>query len=476
MGLTTRIKPGSKDFQNKTQELLNLTNTIRLQSTMRRKSTESTGRMRPLGSVGSPSGREMLDKKGMIASAPIGTDLEDYDNPAYIQSLIQIKVNELFHKGMNIVELRPEKFYMPTEENIGKLFPKLSETELKLKLKQAEKVFSGAPKGLPKKYQNLANLMLTKNKGQLRLNKERLEKFIDFIGWNDYILDIHPTDVMFNPVAKDFDVFSFTTGDVEKSGQFYLDMMDFLNDFNNDKLNGTDFDSYITLHFTTYEEFQNLDGLVYKFGSPDADGSREAQYRGHVMLKYLEQNFKGSNVRIGVETGPGLRHTRYGNYFIENEPYFFLGLLKGRKIAKLVHDFAHGEFKTLDNKQVKHILYAVERIGKYHVSGNTKDEKTLDPIDDLHEPPSPKNLTSYWDTITLAKIVSPNITFSPEFTIKNPEDIITIENYFRDLSTKLSKDDSVRYQDWADTLDKSNLSFHPDNLDDKKVKELIKYL
>lgn len=476
MGLSLKIKPGDKDFEEKSQELIGLIRSIRLSSKM--KTFKDPGYER-IGtepfSTGEEKKRNMFKMgEGIKGRDVLKDEFLDYDDPAYIQSQIQLKVNELFHDGMNIAELRPEKFYMPDYQGWAKLFPRVDRYGLELKIKQAEEVFSDPPEGLPKEYQNLANLLLMKHKGKLRLDKERLKKFISFLGWDDYVIDVHPTDVMFNPAVKDFDVFSFTTGDVEKVGPFYLDLMEFLSEFNKEKLKGSNFDSYVTLHFTTYEEFKNLEGKV-KFGSPTADGSREAQYRGHLVLKFLEENFKGNNVRLGVETGPGLRQTKYGRYFIENEPYFFLGLLKDRKIAKLIHDFAHGEFKTSDNKQVKHILYAVERIGKYHVSGNTKDEKTLEPIDDSHEPPSPSNLSTYWDTITLAKIVSPNIVFSPEFTIKKPEDVEIIEKYFEHLSSKLSKEDKQRYEDWVDTLEKANLSFHHDNLDKKKIEELMKY-
>jgi len=462
MDLSSKINPGEEEFKEKSKQLIDKINSIRLSASSNISTLCATTRSAKTHTFGESARGSPKHR------------FDDYKDPTYIQSLIQLEINELFHEGLNMVELRPEKFYMPDEKKLREMFPELDDNSLKYKLSKAEEVFSNIPKGLPKRFQNLANLLMKEEKGELRLDKERLQNFIDLIGWNDYVLEIHPTDVMFNPILNDFDVFSVTTGDINKIGLFYMDMMDFLSEFNKDKLADTSLSSYITFHLTTYEEFQNLEGQIFRFGDPTPDGSREAQWGAHLLLKYLEDNFKGNNVEIGIETGPGLRETKYCKYFIENEPYFFLGLLKGRKHAKLVHDFAHGEFKTSENKKVKHILYAVERIGKYHVSGNTKKPGTLDPVDDLHEPPNPDNLTTYWDTITLAKIVSKNITFSPEFTIKKIEDVDVVQNYFSDLSSDFTREDYGRYSEWVDTLERADLGFHPDNFDDKKIEKLLR--
>ncbi|MGV8152207.1 MAG: hypothetical protein ACP5OG_03930 [Candidatus Nanoarchaeia archaeon] len=224
-------------------------------------------------------------------------------------------------------------------------------------------------------------LILQDNKKGYSLDTSLLKNYLD--SNSKGFIQVHFSDIMFNPKLDDYDIFSISSGNINKAN-IYLDLAKFLHEYNKGK------ETIIPVHVPYFEKWKTSNNVV-EFGLLSDDGKRDAIFNSDKVLRYLVNEFEKNklNVKLALETGNGpVSKNGAVNYALIYEPHFFKTLIQGReKYVSICEDVGHLNLVNQDWKE-----YLIDEISEFHVSGN--DGKS-----DLHTLATPKTL-AYYDEIT----------------------------------------------------------------------------
>lgn len=226
------------------------------------------------------------------------------------------------------------------------------------------------------------------------LDLQKLENYLkENNKGNMQLIQIHFSDIMFNPRIKDYDIFSITSGDANKANIF-LDLAKFLSGYNKGK------ETVIPVHLPYYEKWKTVEKVV-EFGKLDENGKRDAIMKAEKVLRYLAEKWN-NNVKLALETGNGASE-RNGqiNYALIYEPHHLKFLTSGREnFVSVCEDVGH--LNLVDAAKVDWREYLPEEISEFHVSGNNGRE-------DQHVIATPETLKDYDEIMSFLKFYSGNI-------------------------------------------------------------------
>lgn len=205
-------------------------------------------------------------------------------------------------------------------------------------------------------------------------------------------VQIHFSDIMFNPRVNDYDLFSITSGNLNKSN-IYLDLARFLQEYNKGK------ETVIPVHLPYFEQFKTpLE--VKTFGELSEDGKRDAVMKAEKVLRYLQKNWTSENVKLALETGNGeSRRNGLISYALIYEPHHLKFLMQGREnLVTICEDVGH--INLIDGVDWKD--YLAEHVSEFHISGNNGKE-------DQHTIATPATLKDYLGIMSFLKFYSGNV-------------------------------------------------------------------
>ena len=239
---------------------------------------------------------------------------------------------------------------------------------------------------------SLADMLITYGGDRYGINKQLLGNYLGaHSNGKKGKVQVHFSDIMFNPKTKDYDLFSITSGDVKKAGIF-LELAEFLREYNKGE------EVVIPVHLPYYEKWKT-EKVVREFGHLDTDGERDALINANEILKYLDGKLKG--VKLALETGSG-ESERNGKiaYALLYHPFHFQTLIRGREnFVSICEDVGH---LNLESAETNWKDYLTEGIAEFHVSGNNGKQ-------DEHVIATPKTLKHYGEIMSFLKFYAGNI-------------------------------------------------------------------
>lgn len=236
---------------------------------------------------------------------------------------------------------------------------------------------------------SLSDMLVKFDDGKYSLNLELLGNYVE----NNCSgpVQIHFSDIMFNPKVREYDLFSITSGDIRKS-QIYLDLAKFLSVYNKGK------ETVIPVHLPYFERFKT-EKDVREYGQLSEDGKRDAVMKAEKVLRNLEKQWPAQEVRIALETGNGeCEKNGHINYALIYEPHYMKFLMQAREgFITLCEDVGHLNLIETDWKD-----YLSEHISEFHVSGNDGKE-------DLHTVATANTLKGYNEIVSFLKFYNGNV-------------------------------------------------------------------
>jgi len=237
---------------------------------------------------------------------------------------------------------------------------------------------------------SLADLLIKKDGKNFSLDLDLLENYLK--GNYQGQVQLHLSDIMFNPEINDYDIFCITSGDTGKANIF-LDLARFLSVYNKGK------ETVIPIHLPYFEKFKTTSRVV-SFGELSEDGKRDAVTKAERVLRYLEKKWPAKEVRLALETGNG-ESKRNGSvaYALIYELHHLKFLMPGREsLVTLCEDVGH--LNLVNDVNWKD--YLSEHVSEFHVSGNNGKQ-------DEHTIATPETLKNYHEIISFLKFYSGNI-------------------------------------------------------------------
>ncbi len=232
-------------------------------------------------------------------------------------------------------------------------------------------------------------------------NKKKEEYGLDLRLLDNYLrencngfVQIHFSDIMFNPKTEDYDVFSVTSGEKKKE-EIFFELDKFLSVYNKNK------STIIPIHLPYFEKWKTAK-KVRTFGQLSENGKRDAVIRAEKVLRYLSDKFRKENikdVKLALETGNGeSKKNGHINYALIYEPHHLKFLIQGREdYISICEDVGHLNLIDADWMQ-----YLTDEISEFHVSGNNGKE-------DQHTIATPNTLKDYEGIMSFLKFYSGNI-------------------------------------------------------------------
>ena len=241
---------------------------------------------------------------------------------------------------------------------------------------------------------SLADILITYDEKQgYGINKTLLGNYLNaHSNGKKGKVQVHFSDIMWDPRIKDYNLFSITSGDMKKTGIF-LDLAKFLGGYNRGE------ETVIPVHLPYYEKWKT-EKIVREFGKLDANGERAALKKADDVLEYLEGKFE-KGVKLALETGNG-ESERNGEiaYGLLYQPFHFQTLVRGREnFVSLCEDVGH---LNLESAETNWKDYLTEAIAEFHVSGNNGRQ-------DEHIIATPKTLKNYNEIMSFLKFYAGNI-------------------------------------------------------------------
>ncbi len=221
-------------------------------------------------------------------------------------------------------------------------------------------------------------------KRMYRLNTNLLEQYLgEHTNCN---VQVHLPDLLLDPKTGDYELFSITTGDLEKANIF-LELARFLTEYNKGAK------TVLPVHLPYFEKWPTKRGVKI-FGSLNEDGKRDAVINADRVLRFLLERWP-ENVILALETGSGevVKNELLSYALIYELPYLQF-LTRGRNNVAICEDVAHLNLVDADWAD-----YLIERIAEFHVSGN-------DGKNDVHSIATPKTLKCYHELVSFLKFYS----------------------------------------------------------------------
>ncbi len=206
----------------------------------------------------------------------------------------------------------------------------------------------------------------------LRFNERPLKEYVKRQGFKDRFIQIHLNDIIYNPLAEDWEVMSVSSGEKGAAGRLYLGLARFLHEHNT-RIH-PDAETVVPVHLPYYESFRNVRGGLTEWGGITEDHKREATWKANQVLGWLQSRWKDKNgkplkVRLALETGAGPILDKSGRvrYALLHEPHLFQFLSEGRE-NMIGYCIDTGHLNLREDTTFKD--YLDKRIDEIHLNGN----------------------------------------------------------------------------------------------------------